>query len=102
MSDLFNEGVAKVVTVEQTPQGLPNVMRFDNTAINNAIDAAMKTVPADKRVVGIARVDMSGAHLTIAGRIPSGSLPGQFEWTLFADKPWDGPFDAGLGVRWSL
>jgi hypothetical protein len=102
MSDLFTPSVAKIVTVQETPQGLPNVLKFDNSAINSAIDAAMKSIPADKHVVAIARVDMSGARLTIAGRIPSGTIPGELDWTVFVDKPWQGEFDAGLGVRWSI
>jgi hypothetical protein len=91
---------ASVVTV--TPQsGAPDVRKFDDSALNQAIDNAIRNIPADKHVVALARVDLKGAHLTIAGKIPS-SIPGELDWTVYADKPWDGPFDAGLGVRWSI
>ena len=94
-------GVAKTVVVSKGASGNPDVSKFDHSALNAAIDAAIKALPPGKHVVGFARVDMSGARLTIAGRVP-GKIPGELDWTVYADKPWDGPFDAGVGLRWSI
>lgn len=92
---------ANVVTITKGAPGEPDVRKFDQSALNAAIDAAVKAIPADKHVVALARVDMTGARLTIAGRVP-GKIPGELDWTVYVDRPWDGTFDAGLGVRWSI
>ena len=101
MSFYSDSLAANVVTVAKGATGEPDVRKFDNSALNAAIDAAMREIPADKHVVALARVDLSGARLTIAGKVP-GKIPGELDWTVYADKPWDGAFDAGLGIRWSI
>ena len=92
---------ANVTTIAKGVSGEPDLRKFDQSALNAAIDAAVRSIPADKHVVALARVDMTGARLTIAGKVP-GKIPGELDWTVYVDKPWDGTFDAGLGVRWSI
>ena len=93
--------IAQVVTVAKGAPGEPDRRRFDASALNAAIDSAMKALPADEHVLALARVDLAGAHLSIVGKVP-GKIPGELDWTIYVDKPWDGSFDAGLGVRWSI
>lgn len=91
---------ANLVTV--LPQtGAPDIRKFDDSALNAAIDGALKALPEGKKMVGLVRIDMSGGHFTLAGKVDS-PIPGELAWTVYADKPWSGNFDAGLGVRWSI
>ncbi len=103
MSDFYSPTpvAAQVLTVEKGAPGAPDVRKFDQSALNDAITAAMKALPADKSVIALARVDLSGARFTLAGRVP-GKIPGELDWTVYVDKPWQGDFDAGLGVRWTI
>lgn len=98
----FDPYKPQVQTIAAGAPGAPDLRKFDAASINAAIDDAMKALPPDKHVAAFARVDLTGAHLTIVGRIPHSSIPGELDWTAYVDKPWDGPFDAGLGLRWSI
>lgn len=102
MSFYSDSKAASVVTLTKGVSGAPDIRKFDQSELNDAITAAMKSIPADKHVIALARVDMTGARLTIAGRVPSDKIPGELDWTVYVDKPWEGTFDAGLGVRWSI
>ncbi len=89
-----------LVTVEAR-SGEPDVRKFDAPALNSAIDKALASLPPGKKVAAFARVDLEGAHILVVGRIVHGSS-GELDWTVLADKPWDKPVDAGLGLRWSF
>ena len=95
------DSIATVQTVSKGANGEPDLRKFNSSALNSAIDAAMAAMPKDKKVVALLRADLTGARLTIAGRIPS-KLPGELDWTVFVDKPYTGKVDAGVGVRWSI
>ena len=99
--DLSNQSTAaKLMTFAKGSTGEPDIRKFDISALNAEIDAAVKAL-GDKNVVGLARVDLEGAHLTIVGKVPA-KVPGELNWTVYVDKPWEGSFDAGVGIRWSL
>jgi hypothetical protein len=93
---------ANVVTVEKGLKGEPDVRKFDVAALNESITQALAAIPQGKTVAAFGRVDLKGARLTIAGRVPSKSIPGELDWTIYVDKPWGGEFDAGIGLRWSI
>lgn len=93
--------ITRPITVAKGAPGEPDLRRFDNAAINSAIDSAMAALPSGKTVVALARVDLTGARLTIAGKVP-GKIPGDLNWTVYVDKPYEGSFDAGVGIRWSI
>jgi hypothetical protein len=97
----FNPLSANLITLSKGLTGEPDIRKFDTSELNAEIDAAIKSIPAGKTVAAFARVDMTGARLTIAGKVP-GKIPGELDWTVYVDKPWDGDFDAGLGLRWSI
>lgn len=100
VSEMVVGDVAKIVTVEPRT-GSPDIRKFDVQSMNAMIDDAMKAIPADKKVAAFARVDLQGAHLTIAGRVP-GKIPGELDWTVYVDKPWDGELEGAIGLRWSI
>jgi hypothetical protein len=95
------EVVAGVSTVAAGASGEPDVRKFDVASLNESITEALKTLPEGKHVAAFARVDLDGAHLTIAGHVP-GKIPGDLDWTVYVDKKWTGDFDAGAGLRWSI
>jgi hypothetical protein len=93
--------VAGITTVETGVPGSPSIRKFDIASLNETIGEAIKAIPEGKHVGAFARVDLKGAHFVIAGKVP-GKIPGELDWTVFVDKPWDGDFDAGVGLRWSI
>ena len=99
------ESITQVQTVFETPAGLPNVRQFDSVALNKEINDAVSCMKPGETVVALGRVDLEGAHLTIVGKLPDklvDKIPGKLNWTVYADKPWSGDWDAGVGVRWSI
>jgi hypothetical protein len=95
------DALPTVVTVAKGAPGSPDVRKFSLSDLNAAIDDAIKTLPADKHVVAFARADLSGARLTIAGKVP-GKHPGELDWTIYVDKPWEGDVTAGAAIRWTI
>jgi hypothetical protein len=89
-----------LTTVAQGEPGQPSIRQFSASALNDQISDAVKAL-GDKTVMGLARVDLEGAHLVIVGKVPL-KLPGEFNWTVYSDKPWEGSWDAGVGLRWSI
>lgn len=104
LATLTSDDIPTVETVVKGGPGLPDVRRFSAAALNAQIDDAMKALGSD-RVALFARVDLAGAHGVLVGRIPEAvaeKLPGKLSWTVYVDKPWEGDWDAGVGLRWSL
>src|SRR5512147_2677037 len=92
--------LTRPVVVAKGLAGEPDLKKFDSSAINKAINDAMASIPAGKTVAAFARVDLTGARLVVAGKIPA-KIPGELNWTVYVDKPWEGSFDAGVGLRWA-
>lgn len=99
--ELAIDGTARRMVFSKGDPGSPDIAKFDNTALNAAIDAAIKNLPMDKHVVAFARADLDGVHFTLAGKVNS-KIPGELDWTVYVDKPWKDDWDAGVGVRWSI
>lgn len=102
IAPLLTKDVAPVVIeASKGLPGEPNVLRFDHAGLNEAMIRVMKSIPEDQHVVAIARVDLDGGRLTIAGKIPA-KVPGELGWTVMVDKPWKGALSAEAAVVWSF
>jgi hypothetical protein len=90
----------RIMTVEKSGPGHPDVRLFDSAAINAAIDKQMLALPKDKTVAAIAYVDREGANVAIVGRIPK--VPGEASWTILGTRTWSGDWQASAALRWTI
>ena len=92
---------ARVLTAYKTPQGLPDIRKFDVKAINDAIERHVSIMKPEEHVVAVAYVDRTGGHVAIVGKVTD-KIPGDMKWTVYGTREWDGDWNAGAGVRWSI
>lgn len=72
------------------------VRRFDDAGIQAAVDRALASLPADRKLAAVAHATLSGASLTLVARLGS-------QWSVAAAcyKPWRGALAAEGKVVWS-
>ena len=99
--DLIKSSAASIVTVEETPEGQPNIRMFDVASINRHIEASMSALGPGEKVAFIAYADGEGVKGALVGRIDS-PIPGELKWTVFAEVAYSGPFTWGAGLKWAL
>ena len=99
--DVPKGSAASIVTVEETPEGRPNIRMFDVASINRHIESSIATMNPGDKVAFIAYADGQGVKGTLVGRIDS-QIPGELKWTVFAELPYAGSFTWGAGLRWSM
>jgi|WetSurSiteA1Bulk_404760.scaffolds.fasta_scaffold522846_1 hypothetical protein len=77
-----------------TPSG--PIRRFLDSRIQADLDAALATVPEGRRGAAVGHLDGTGASLSLAARIGD-------HWSIAAAcyKPYSGPLDAELAVRFT-
>lgn len=92
---------ASIVTIEKGVQGRPDTRTFDVASINDHITKSMAAIGPGEKVAFIAYADGEGVKGAIVGRISDG-IPGDLKWTVFATKPYQGSFEWGMGLRWSI
>jgi hypothetical protein len=98
---LIKSDAANVITVGTPVSGQPDQRIFDVASINQHITDSLSALPPDKKVAFVAYADGEGVKGVIVGKITD-KLPGEIDWTVLAEKPWNGAFQWGAGVRWSI
>ena len=99
--DMIKSSAASIVTVEETPDGQPNIQMFDVASINRHIEASMAALNPGEKVAFVAYADGEGVKGALVGRIDS-PIPGELRWTVFASLPYAGSFEWGAGLRWAM
>ena len=83
---------ANTLTLTETD----GIRRFTSAAIQSAIDDALSSLPADRRVAVVAHADLEGTSLSLVCRLgPAWSV------SAAAYKPYHGAMEAEAKVVWS-
>jgi len=93
---------ARLYTAYRTPQGLPDIRKFDVQAVNDAIEKHVAIMKPEEHVVAVAYVDKNGGHVAVVGRVKSDKIPGDLKWTVYGTNEWGGDWSVGAGARWSI
>jgi len=73
---------------------------FSPQAIDARVEEALARVPEGKQGALLGWVDLEGAHLVVAERLPTPAwLPGEWSLTLQLDKPWDSGFKPHAEIK---
>jgi hypothetical protein len=91
---------AKLLTIEKGAAGKPDIRMFDVASINDHITRSLSVLKPEEKVAFVAYADGQGVKGAIVGRLDAG--PGEMCWTVFTEKPYDGPFTWGAGVTWKF